>query len=283
VILACLLTVAVLVLAIPGGGRAAEVTISFDDVSVSGLEVEILTNRSIHQLYSAEPDEPLGGTLPPDRLTPDKPGKTAPKGADKVPDKGGASAKTPPKDTDPRPPIRLGRLPGAAIPAPGAGMFNPSFVENGFLVEAFWAIDTGLPGGRFIRGHFHPKNLDAGFEGQHFGGPRELHGIFIKATDGRQFTVKSLKYRVTRNRELGRAQSIAGFANFDVKVLIATEFAPKQSVLGQFIAFSVGPPLSNDLALPFAALPIGGFEDVTQVFIASSASVDLDDIVLEVE
>jgi hypothetical protein len=273
----------VFVLALPGGGRTADVTITFKGVSVSGLEGDILTNRSVHQLYSEEPEEPSDVTQPSVSQPSDKTSTEATKRSEKGPEKGTASAKATPREPELRSPIRPGRRPAVSIPGPGAGVLNPSFVENGFLVEVFWAVDTGLPSGRFIRGHFHSKNLDSGFEGQHFGGPRELHGIFIRAEDGRSFTVKSVRCRVTRNRELGRANSIAGFANYDVKVLIATDFLPKQSVLGQFIAFSVGLPISNDLTLPFTTLPVGGFDNVKQVFIASSASIDLDEIVLDVE
>jgi hypothetical protein len=42
----------------------------------------------------------------------------------------------------------------------------------------------------------------------------------------------------------------------------------------------VGLPAGSDLALPWWTLPVTGFEVVDQVHIASSASVDFDDIVL---
>jgi hypothetical protein len=300
------LTALALVLALPEVGRAADVTITFKNVSVSGLDGDILTNRSIHEFYAEEPEEPSdvtqpSVTQPSDKTSTDatKPAErgtlsaqTIPKGPDKGtlsaqtipkgPDKGTASAQATPTESERRSPMRQSR-PRVSIPGPGAGVLNPSFVENGFLVEAFWAVDTGLASGRFVRGHFHTKNLDSGFEGQHFGGSRELHGIFIRAEDGRSFTVKSVRYRVTHNRELGRSKSIVGFSNYDIKVLIATDFTPKLSVLGQFTPFSVGPPISNDLTLPFTTLPVGGFDDVKQVFISSSASVDLEEIVLDVD
>ncbi|MBI2525902.1 MAG: hypothetical protein HYV93_07945 [Candidatus Rokubacteria bacterium] len=173
--------------------------------------------------------------------------------------------------------------PGGALGfAPGPGRVNPSFVERGFVVEAFWAIRTGTPEGRFVAAHFHPKDLATGFEAQHWGYRDELHGVHIRALDGRAFRLKSLRYRVTRNRELrDRPFSIDGFSNFSVNVLISASFDPRLSVRTQFTAFPIGLALGNDPDLPFLTLPILGVERVTQLFVASSASVDLDDIVLE--
>jgi hypothetical protein len=260
-----------LVLSVQGPSHAVEVTITFDGVSVSSLETETLSNRSLHALSSSEPTA-AGEPVPPAKGSSADLRSTAPlRGASE--DRAVSSA-----------PGVLRQSTGRLVPPPGDGLFNPSFIENGFLVESFWAIDTGRPNGHFIRGHFHPQHLETGFEAQHFGNPRELHGIFIRALDRRPFNLKSLAYRVTHNRELaGRSRSLVGFSHHDVKVLIATEFSPTGTVLGQFIPFPVGPPISNDPTVPFEILPIGGFSDVTQVFIASSASVDFDDIVIEVE
>jgi len=284
-----------LVLGVHGQSDATEVTITFDSVQVSGIETDTLSNRVLH-LRESEASEPAppaeepatqgaattpqGTAKPPQGAPQSSQGTpTSPQGKQESPQRKPESPQATPKGLEPlRKPLS-----GRAIPAPGAGLFNPSFIEQGFLVESFWAVNTGDANGYFVRGHFHPKNLETGFEAQHFGGPRELHGLFIRAVDGRPFSVKSLAYRVTRNRELGRSQSVVGFSNHDVKVLIARDFTPKLSVLGQFIQFGVGPPISNDTALPFQTLPIDGFGYVTQVFIASSASVDLDSIVLEIE
>jgi hypothetical protein len=63
-------------------------------------------------------------------------------------------------------------------------------------------------------------------------------------------------------------------------VLVGTSFDPRRAVRPQLTAFPVGVPIGNEVTLPWWQLPIFGFEYVTQVFIASSASVDLDDIVL---
>ena len=181
-------------------------------------------------------------------------------------------------------PELLTRAPGAAmIFAPGLGR-NAYFVEQGFLVEAFWGVKTGRPEGRFIFGHFHQEDLSNGFEGQHWGNADELHGVFIRAMDGRPFALRSLRYRVTRNRQNpSRPSSIEGFSNFNVNVLVAPRFDPRLSVRSQFTAFPVGLPLGNDPTLPFTKLVFFGLERVTEVFIASSASVDLDDIALEAE
>jgi hypothetical protein len=163
--------------------------------------------------------------------------------------------------------------------APGQGTNNPSFEQEGFLVEAFWAVKLGSASAYFRRGHFHPPNLATGFEAQHLGNPNELHGIYIRSLDGRPFGLKSLRYRVTRNRELPtKPGSIEGFSNYDVNVLIARSFDPRRAIRGQFVVFPVGLPAGNDPTLPWWTLPMFGFEAVEQVFIASSASVDFDDI-----
>ena len=165
--------------------------------------------------------------------------------------------------------------------APGSGVVNPSFIENGFLVEAFWTVRNGRPDGHFRRAHFHPPDLSTGFEAQHWGYQHELHGLYIRAVDGKPFSLKGLRYRVTRNRQIpNRPQSIEGFNNYGIYVLVGTSFDPRRAVRPQLTAFPVGVPIGNELTLPWWRLPIFGFEYVTQVFIASSASVDLDDIVL---
>ena len=165
--------------------------------------------------------------------------------------------------------------------APGQGEVNPSFVEHGFLVESFWAVKVGSPEGYYRRGHFHPPSLATGFEAQHLGNLNELHGLYIRSLDGKPFGVKQLRYRVTRNRQLpNKPISIAGFSNYNVNVLLARTFDPRWSIRGQFVTFPVGLPAGNDVTLPWWTLPVTGFETVEGVYIASSASVDFDDIVL---
>lgn len=165
--------------------------------------------------------------------------------------------------------------------APGQGTANPSFTQHGFLVEVFWAVRTGTPEGYFKHAHFHPPDLAAGFEGQHFGNPTELHGLYIRSLDGKPFGVKSLRYRVTHNRELPRKPfSIEGFSNYNVNVLLSRTFDPRLPVRTQFVAFPIGLPLGNGVTLPWWTLPVTGFDLVDQVYVTSSASVDFDDIVL---
>lgn len=179
------------------------------------------------------------------------------------------------------PPAVRGRPQNPMAFAPGEGVANPSFTEHGFLVESFWAAGTGTPEAYFKRGHFHPPDLASGFEAQHLGNPRELHGIYIRSLDGKPFGVKSLRYRVTRNRQLPQKPlSIEGFSNYNVNVLMARTYDPRWSSRVQFASFPVGLPIGNDVTLPWWTLPVTGFELVEQIYIASSASVDLDDIVL---
>ena len=164
---------------------------------------------------------------------------------------------------------------------PGRGLANPSFVQEGFVVEAFWAVNTGSNGAYFKRAHFHPPDLSTGFEAQHLGNPTELHGIFIRSVDGKKFGLKNLRYRVTRNRQIPHKPiSIEGFSNFNVNVLVATSFDPRTPIRAQFVAFPVGLPAGNDPSLPWWSLRIFAFESVDKLYLASSASVDLDDIVL---
>jgi hypothetical protein len=174
------------------------------------------------------------------------------------------------------------RSPGSLLPfEPGQGLENASFRQEGFLVEAFWAKNTASREGAFQPSHFHPADLSSGFEAQHFAGPNELHGIYIRSLDRTHFGLKSLRYRLTRNRQIPREPlSIDGFSTFDVQVLIARSFDPRDRIRPQFTPFPVGIPLGNDANLPWATLRVFGFELVDQLYITSSASVDFDNIVL---
>jgi hypothetical protein len=177
------------------------------------------------------------------------------------------------KGPPPPPHAPLGFAPGQGPPT------NPHFVEEGFRVEVFWAARTGTPWGYFARGHFHPPNLSTGFEAQHLGNRSELHGIHVRSVDGAPFGLRRLRYRVTMNRQTpAKPFSIDGFTNFAVQILVGRSFDPRRPVRQQFTAFPVGPPLGNDPALPWRTLTVLGFEYVQEVYIASSASVDLDDI-----
>lgn len=234
----------------PGLTQQTQHVITFDRVAVRGL-IGIYDRPEIAHL------EAPGATKPPPQSVEQDPRRAQPL---------------------PEPPA-LAPLSPLAL-APGQGTRNPSFEQEGFLVEAFWAVRLGSTGPYFKRAHFHPPDLASGFEAQHLGNSNELHGVFIRSLDGRPFGLKSLRYRVTRNRGLPtKPGSIEGFSNYNVNVLIARSFDPRRAIRGQFVAFPVGLPAGNDPTLPWWTLPIFGFEVVEQVFIASSASVDFDDIV----
>jgi hypothetical protein len=174
------------------------------------------------------------------------------------------------------------RLPGSLLPfEPGQGTGNPSFVQEGFLVEAFWAGKIGTREGFFKRAHFHPPDLSTGFEAQHLGNHTELHGIYVRSLDGKRFGLKSLRYRVTRNRQIpDKPFSIEGFSNYNVNVLVARSFDPRISIRAQFVSFPIGLPVGNETTLPWWTLRIFGFQLLDEAYIASSASVDFDNIVL---
>lgn len=156
---------------------------------------------------------------------------------------------------------------------------SPRFVEDGLHVEAFWASQIGSPRGRFIVGHFHPPDLATGGEAQHFGWHHELHGIYLRRTDGQPFSLRSLDFRITLNKNLpSKNRSIKGFAIDDVHLLVAVTFDPKRSVTSQFLRFPVGVGVDNDPERVFRRIRFVELEGVTQVFIGSSASVDIDNI-----
>lgn len=254
----------ILLTAFPTYGEPVEYLISFSQVTVRGFTGIYDTPEMAHLRASLETEAQPPTTEKEERL------------GDPVPVLPGA-----PPVTVKSPPTDRGRPANPMAFAPGEGTANPSFTEHGFLVEAFWAAKTGTPEAYFRRGHFHPANLNSGFEAQHLGGPHELHGIYIRSLDGKPFGVKSLRYRVTRNRELPRKPtSIDGFSNYDVNVLLTRMYNPRGSTRAQFMGFPVGLPVGNDLTLPWWTLPVTGFELVEQIYIASSASVDFDDIVL---
>lgn len=62
----------------------------------------------------------------------------------------------------------------------------------------------------------------------------------------------------------------------DTKILISTEFDPTLPIAGQFTEFSLG----NDISLTFQTLSLFGFEDITQIYIASSGDVNFDNITI---
>jgi len=244
----------------PGDAQRFEYVITFNNVAVQGIKGSVDTPEVAHLEVPGM----------------EKSSTSAEKGDDR-----GKPIERPPGQL----PKVIARSPDYPLPfalpfAPGQGA-NPSFVQEGFLVEAFWAVKTGKSDAYFLRAHFHPADLSTGFEAQHLGHPNELHGLFIRSLDGKRFGLKSLRYRVTRNRQIpNKPVSIEGFNNFSVSVLVARSFDPRAPILVQFVTFPVGMPVGNDPKLPWFTLRIFGFELVDQLFIGSSASVDLDDIVL---
>jgi hypothetical protein len=253
-----------------GGAEQTEYVITFDKVAVRGF-IGLYDMPEVAHLEAAAEEKPPP-PKPTERSAGEPPGGIEP------------SPVTPPRPTEPALEYRLDpRMRGVISPlalAPSQGA-NPSFVQHGFLVEAFWAVKTGTPVAFFKRAHLHPPDLSTGFEAQHLGNPDELHGIYLRSLDGKPFGLKSLRYRVTRNRELSRKPlSIAGFSNFSINVLLAKWYDPRRSVKEQFQAFPVGLAMGNDSTLPWWTLHIVGFEVVDQVYIASSASEDFDDFVL---
>ena len=245
-----------------GFAQYSEYVISFDNVAVRGVDMvdapEVAHREVLGLDKSSLPAEPR------------------PAGAGRKSDPAKrveASSSQLPKVS-----IRIGPL----LPfEPSDGTANPSFVQEAFLVEAFWAAKIGTGEGYFKRAHFHPADLSSGFEAQHLGNPNELHGIYIRSLDGKRFGLKSLRYRVTRNRQIPtKSLSIEGFSNFNVNVLFALSFDPRSPIRAQFVPFPVGLAIGNDTNLPWVTLRVFGFELIQQIYIASTASVDFDDIVL---
>jgi hypothetical protein len=254
-----------------------EYVITFDEVLVRGVDTVDTPETAHRELpdpdkFSTPAEAGIDRSKRVERIA-GQPPKVAEGGANRP--KGGEGA------TRQLPKVTM-RLPGSLLPSePGQGTDNPSFVQEGFLVEAFWARKIGTSEGFFRRAHFHPPDLSPGFEAQHLSNPDELHGIYVRSLDGKRFGLQSLRYRVTRNRQIpSKPLSVEGFSTFNVNVLIARSFDPRTSVRAQFVAVPIGLPVGNDTSLPWWTLRIPGFQLVDHLYIASSASVDFDDIVL---
>ena len=143
------------------------------------------------------------------------------------------------------------------------------FMENGFNVAAFSAEQIGSQSADFSdSSHFHASHS---YEAQHFTDKLGLLGSFIILKNGGIFSLKSLDYQLRNN-----VNAITGYTKEDTKILISTTFDPTMQVAGQFIEYSIG----NDTSLPFQTLSIDGFENITQVYIASSGDVNFDNIML---
>ena len=257
-----------------GQAQRFDYVITFDKVVVDGIGGTADTPDLAHldlPTTTIQSEQPGADRLsPPAERKPDQakqgepPDRSFPKPAPRYPD----------------PQIALPSTPQISFP-PGQRLGNPSFLQEGFLVEAFWAVKTGTSEAHFRRAHFHPADLSSGFEAQHLGHPNELHGLFIQSVDKKRFGLKSLQYRVTRNRQIPyKAVSIEGFSNFNVSVLIGRSYDPRAPIRSQFVTFPVGLPMGNETSLPWFTLRIFGFELADQIYVASSASVDFDNIVL---
>ena len=272
-----------------GHTQPYEYVITFDNVVVRGTDPTFDSPEAAHrELPGLDKLLPSAEEKSDQVRRSDGPIGQAPKGdnSSRQSTRGGSSTKGDSflkgdSSTGPPPKLTI-RIAGSLLPfEPGTGTENPSFVQEGFLVESFWAGKIGTREGFFKRAHFHPNDLSSGFEGQHLGNPDELHGLYIRSLDGKRFGVKSLRYRVTRNRQIPtKPLSIEGFSTFNVNVLIGRFFDPRTPIRIQFTALPIGLPVGNDLNLPWFTLRIFGFQLVDQVYIASTASVDFDDIVL---
>jgi len=95
--------------------------------------------------------------------------------------------------------------------------------------------------------------------GQHLGNPTELHGIYIRSLDGKRFGVKSLRYRVTRNRQMpgkpsaSRASTISmSMPSWPDRSIRGCRFAPSSC------RFPLGSPWGTSRIFPGGrcALPV---------------------------
>lgn len=148
-------------------------------------------------------------------------------------------------------------------------MGGKCFLEDGFNVEAFSARQIGTPTAFYSEGgHFHPSNS---YEAQHYSGADRLLGVYLTLPSGGTFSLASLDYQLRNN-----TRAIDGYSTDDTKVLISTTFDPTQPVLGQFTEYSLG----SDLPSMFETLTLSEFENITQVYIASSGDVNFDNITI---
>ncbi len=141
------------------------------------------------------------------------------------------------------------------------------FIEDGFNVEAFSAQEIGTTSAFFSdHAHFHASHS---YEGQHFSAVNKLLGVYLTSVNGSHFSLESLDYQFRDASNI-----IDGFGMNDIKILISTKFDPTMAVKSQFMEYSIG----NDTTLPFQPLEFSEFENINQVYIASSAGVNFDNI-----
>ena len=141
------------------------------------------------------------------------------------------------------------------------------FVEDGVNVEAFSAQKIGSSAAFFSEGaHFHSSNS---YEAQHFSAEDRLLGVYLTLVNGGRFSLASLDYQLRDTADV-----INGFPTNNIKMLISPEFDPTKPVTSQFTEISLG----SNTALPFETLVFSEFDDINQVYIASSGGVNFDNI-----
>ncbi len=146
-------------------------------------------------------------------------------------------------------------------------MGGKCFLEDGFNVEAFSALQIGSPTAFYSEGgHFHARNS---YEAQHYSDDDRLLGVYLTLENGGTFSLESLDYQLRDN-----TRAIDGYSTNDTKVLISTNFDPMEPVLGQFQEYSLG----SELPDMFETLTLSEFENITQLYIASSGDVNFDNI-----
>ncbi|MGK7954971.1 MAG: PEP-CTERM sorting domain-containing protein [Crocosphaera sp.] len=146
-------------------------------------------------------------------------------------------------------------------------MGGKCFLEDGFNVEAFSALQIGSPTAFYSEGgHFHSRNS---YEAQHYSDGDRLLGVYLTLENGGLFSLESLDYQLRDN-----TRAIDGYSTNDTKVLISTNFDPMEPVLGQFQEYSLG----SELPDMFETLTLSEFENITQLYIASSGDVNFDNI-----
>ncbi len=148
----CLLAGAGIALAADrGDAQRYEYVITFDKVVVHNDTGTTETPAMAHiDLPTVAPRE-QPGAAPREPLSVGKPPPWADRKGDQA--KGTERFEVP----SPRVPWRAPE-PQTSTP-PGRGLANPTFVQEGFLVEAFWAVNTGSSDAYFKRAHFHPPDL----------------------------------------------------------------------------------------------------------------------------